>query len=348
VAEFNPLPDQPLVSVIIANFNGRHLLPDCIAALRQQTHQRIEIVLADGHSKDGSVEYVRSEHPDVTVMLDDPAHGIGYDAALTWAARQSRGDNDAVCSPDMIARLVRRMQASPRLGVIAPKVLYFDKPQTVQIVGFQPDWYVFPHLIGFGDPDDGRWQGLLPFYPHGTALMLRKAMVDQLGAYDPAYLIMAEDLDLAWRAQLAGWDVAVDADAAVLHKDCAFTSHQTKPRLRWLSEKNIQRTILKNYAWHNLLWLLPLYAVLMVLEILYLTVTGRFGLAGADLRAIGWNLRMLPDTLRARREVQRLRVRRDREIMRWWIPGSLKLIALLEQTIPWARRWKFGKIVRGG
>lgn len=215
--------ELPRVSVIIPNWNGRHHLDDCLSSLRRQTFDRHEVILADNGSTDGSQEYVRAHYPEVTLL--ELGRNRGFTGACNAGYRASRGEivcllnNDTEADPNWIAILVDTFARYPRAGVVASKMLLFDRRDHFHTAG---DYYRvdgIPGNRGVWQADQGQYDREEPvFSACGGAAAYRRTMIEEIGFLDDAFFFSCEDVDLAWRAHLAGWEAIYAPKAIVYHK----------------------------------------------------------------------------------------------------------------------------------
>ena len=123
---------MPQVSVVVLNWNGAHLLPVCLDSVRAQTFRDFEVIMPDNGSTDGSVELVRERYPEVRVLPF--SENLGFCLAVNAGIRASRGEfiallnNDTELDRNYVNELVGAMQADGRLGICAPKMVYYDDP----------------------------------------------------------------------------------------------------------------------------------------------------------------------------------------------------------------------------
>ena len=120
---------SPRVSVVVPNWNGRHLIDRCLESVRAQTERDLEIIVVDNGSTDGSPEHLRNHHPDVRLVA--LADNQGFAGGVNAGVRVARGElvallnNDAWAAPEWLERLAARLESEPAAGACAPK-LYRD------------------------------------------------------------------------------------------------------------------------------------------------------------------------------------------------------------------------------
>jgi GT2 family glycosyltransferase len=242
---------SPALSVVLLNWNGVHLLPTCLTSLRRQTFQDFEIIVPDNGSTDGSLEYLAREHPDVKVLSFD--RNRGFCLAMNDGMRAARGEfvfslnNDTELDPRCFEEVVSFMRARPEVGIAATKMIYYDDPSLINSAGLacSPDGVVVD--IGRGLPDS-EWFDR-PREVLGAcagACLYRRAMLEDVGLFDPNYFISYEDIDIAWRAQLRGWRAWYVPTAIVKHME-GVTRQIRSRRGIFLAARNIVFVWLKDW-----------------------------------------------------------------------------------------------------
>ena len=215
---------MPIVSVVVPNWNGEHLLRACLDSLRRQTLADIEVIVSDDGSTDGSVELLATVYPEVVTLRS--AVNRGFCEAANAGIRASRGEfvlllnNDTEIDSRGVEELVRAMQADGALGICAAKMVYYDDPARINSAGHacRRDGVVVD--IGRGEPD-GEWfdRPREVFGASGGAALYRRRMLQEIGLFDPVFVTSVEDVDLAWRAQWAGWRARYIPSALVKHRE---------------------------------------------------------------------------------------------------------------------------------
>lgn len=213
----------PLVSIIIPNWNGAHHLATCLDALRIQSYARMEVLLVDNASTDDSLELLRRDYPEIRIVALDSNYGFG--AGCNAGMRASQGDivillnNDTEADPQFVASIVDAFKRHPQAGMVASKVLLFDRRDTFHTTG---DFYRLdgiPGNRGVWQKDEGQYdEEEYVFGACGVSAAYRRTMLDQIGLFDEDFFFSCEDIDLAWRAQLAAWQCVYTPHAVVYHK----------------------------------------------------------------------------------------------------------------------------------
>lgn len=214
---------MPVASIIIPHWNGKAHLDTCLGALRRQQFQDFEIILVDNGSTDGSQAYVRAHFPEIRLL--ELGENRGFTGACNAGYPLAQGEvivllnNDTEVTPGWLAAIVDTIARYPQVGSVASKILLFDRRDHFHAAG---DYYRVDGLPG----NRGVWQKDVGQYDEeeavfgacGAAAAYRREMIEEIGFLDDDFYFSCEDVDLAWRAHLAGWQVRYVPDAVVYHK----------------------------------------------------------------------------------------------------------------------------------
>jgi GT2 family glycosyltransferase len=211
----------PLASVIVPTLNGAHLLPACLDSLMRQSYANLEVIVADGASTDGTTSMLVSSYPSARLLR--LRRNAGFSGNVNAGFRAARGDvlcllnNDAQAEPDWVAVCVETLLTRPDVGSVASKVLFADR-RTINSAGDSFGRDGAARQRGAGQPDGAAWDQPGPvFGAMGGAAAYRRAMLADTGLLDEAFFMYLEDVDLAFRAQLLGWNCQYQPLARVYH-----------------------------------------------------------------------------------------------------------------------------------
>jgi GT2 family glycosyltransferase len=214
--------DTPLFSVVIPNWNGLKFLKTCLDALRAQTYPNIEVIIADNASTDGSQDFIRTHYPEV--ILIDMGYNSGFTGACNAGMKHAKGDviallnNDTEVDRHWAEAVMDAFARHPNIGTVASKMLLFDKRDHIHTTG---DYFTVDGRAGnrgVWERDEGQYDHEeLVFSACGGSSAYRREMLDQIGLLDDDYFFSLEDVDLGWRAQLAGWQCLYTPRAIVYH-----------------------------------------------------------------------------------------------------------------------------------
>jgi GT2 family glycosyltransferase len=339
--------DNPLVFIIIVTYNGIDYLKNCLSSLKSQTYSNFKIIICDNASKDGTVEFLTKNYPDLTIIENGRnlgfalANNIAIDSALNQGAEYIfLLNNDAVVESDSLEKLIQAAKENDSIGIIGPMVMDLKNKNIVQEIGMTCDKFGYPMPIKSLINKNQTISEV--FFISGCALLIKKDVLQKIGRFDCSYFMFAEDLDLCWRAQLAGYKIAVNRQSIIYHVSggsmvggVVMSAHyKTDVRRIFLREKNTLRTLIKNYDSANMLRIIPFYAVLLIIESMFWFLIQKPQTGINILKAIVWNLKALPSTMRGRTIVQRLRKISDREITKNMVCGYIKLSVFRAVGVP--------------
>ncbi len=212
----------PLLSVIIPNWNGAEHLPGCLESLRGQSLRDFEVVVPDNGSQDGSLELLAG-YPEARVLA--LGENRGFTGACNAGLQAAQGrflvllNNDTAVDADWLTEVAAAFERHPEVGLVASKMLLFDRRDTFHTAGDYVALDGNPHNRGVWEQDHGQYdREAYVFSACGGSAAYRRTMLDEIGLLDDDFFFSCEDVDLAWRAQLAGWRCLFAPRARVYHK----------------------------------------------------------------------------------------------------------------------------------
>lgn len=248
------------ISVVIVNWNGRRWLESCLPSLAQQTYQDVETIVVDNGSTDDSVSWLAAEWPHVQVLPQK--RNLGFARANNLGIRASSGayivtlNNDTRLPATCLAELAAAI-SGPTVGMVAARILQWQKPDHLDSAGIEVDRAGIAWQRGWNQEAAQAQLSDDTFGPSAAAALYRRAMLDEVGLFDEDFFAYYEDVDLAWRAQQAGWRCRYAPQANVYHWHSA-TAAAIPARKLYLISRNKIWTLIKNYPTPDLWRWLPL------------------------------------------------------------------------------------------
>lgn len=308
------------LSVIIPTWNGLQHLPTCLEAVLPQLPPAAEIVLVDNGSHDGTAAWVRAHHPDIRLLA--LPHNLGFAGGVNAGLRAAGGElllllnDDAFVEPGCVAGLLHTMQRNPTCGAVGGVLTFAHRPELAACAGIR----VRRDLVAL-DLWSGRAVAELPHTPQpifgvsGGLALLRRAMLDDVGLFDPEFFAYLEDADLAWRARLRGWEALVEPAARARHIYSA-TGGQGSPFKQRLLARNRIRVLLRCVPSELLLPLLPGVLAYDLAALAYGSLSGQWGIVRGRLETS----RLWRELLQQRRAIQARNRTPAAELARWLEP----------------------------
>ncbi len=324
-----------LVTIVILNYNGKEYLKDCVASIKGQTYKKIQMLVTDNNSTDGSIEYLK-KISDVRILKHKKNYG--YAKANNLGAKAARGEflfflnNDTKLYNNCIEKLVKNYREGT---IVAPAQIRSWDPNKYGHAGWGMDIFGYP--FGIENQKKAR-----VFFADGSGIFIKREDFIKIGMFDDELFIFQEDIDLSWRAQIMGYRVVTNYDAKYFHYGGATVSgnrtkkdsYETSKFRRFLNEKNVLRNLLKNYSLLFLIVLFPLLLTLHAVEIVVLVLTGRTDLAKWYFDSYRWNIDHIKSTLKFRKKIQKKRTVSDLVIITRLYPVYSKLYAFIKLGFP--------------
>ncbi|MFH0984191.1 MAG: glycosyltransferase family 2 protein [Candidatus Omnitrophota bacterium] len=310
------------VSVIILNWNGLHLLPDCLESLAQQTWRNFETIFVDNGSVDGSADWVKTHYPQVRVICLDSNRGFcgGNNAGI----RAAEGEfivllnNDTLVERGWLENLCRVVMSDPKIAACDSKILYFNERNRIWTSGAN---------YSIAGTTSGRWAEKLDgkecqqssdvFVACACAAIYRKSVFDEIGLLDEDFFAGYEDVDWSFRAHLCGYRIVNVPLARVYHKVSATHGLNSKMFVR-NGQRNVSAVYIKNMPQ-------PLFTRFLLLHFIYTLGSMMFFLKigrGCAFFQGKWDLLMRLPALWCKRQ----RVQKQRRV------SSTDIEALLERN----------------
>jgi GT2 family glycosyltransferase len=215
------------VTVVIPNWNGERDLPAAIESVLAQSYKTLTLVIVDNGSTDKSkdiIEKYKRRDPRVHSIYRNKNYGYtggvnpGFEVAIGEDADFAAPfNNDAVADKDWLKHLVGFLETHPQHGIAACTLLHADGKSIDSTADLYTTWGI-PYPRGRDEPASDRYDlDTDIFGASGGASMYRVAMLKQIGILDQDFFAYYEDIDLSFRAQLAGWKVAYVPKSVVYH-----------------------------------------------------------------------------------------------------------------------------------
>lgn len=266
-----------LVSVVIVNWNGRSWLETCLPTLANQTCTQFETIIVDNGSSDDSIPWLKSHWPQVHLI--PLPHNTGFAVANNVAIRQTTApfiatlNNDTLVEPAWLEALLAVANES-NVGMVASQIRQWQQPDCLDSAGIDLDYAGIAWNRGWNLPVTQANTPTHVFGPSAAAALYRRTMLDEIGLFDEDFFAYYEDVDLAWRAQRAGWHCWYTPYAQVRHWHSATSSRTPKHKL-FLLGRNKLWTLFKNLPTTAVWRQLPVILAYELLSLAYQTWQGQ-------------------------------------------------------------------------
>jgi GT2 family glycosyltransferase len=316
---------QLKVSIIVINYNGSIWIRKCLDSLVSQTYKNIELIVVDNYSKDDSNDIIKKEFPQV--ILHEMGKNTGFATAVNKGVELSGGDLvmlfnlDAWIDNIMVENLLKE-KIERNLDVIAPLEYGYEKQQIKNtrrssLIDF------LGHPINIDVQDKS-------FFLLGACLLFEKELYLKSNGLDNDFFMYVEEVDWFWRLHLHGKSIAYSNSEKIYHKGAGSTGSGIKYNTFLWRNQNTPQMLLKNYRLHSLAWILPIYSVINIVEMVFFLLLGMPNISLSYLQGLWFNIIHLPRTLKKRKLVQSNRIMSDLYIFSKMYKGIGKAQHLLK------------------
>ena len=230
-------------SIVIVTYNGWPHVRRCLEAIESELSVDVDVTVIDNASTAGVPQGIRARFPWVR-LIESPSN-LGFAAGCNLGIRNTSSqfvlllNSDVVVQPGFVREMLAPFSDAPRLGATAAAMVFQSNPNIVASAGIE----IFRNGLSL-DRDLGRPQVNLidrrsVFGASGGAAAYRREALDDVGLFSEAYFMYLEDVDLAWRLRLAGWDAVLAANAIAEHASSASSGEGSPFKRRLLARNRI-------------------------------------------------------------------------------------------------------------
>lgn len=207
------------VTVIIPNYNGLSFMEPCMAALGRQTSRDFDVLVVDNGSTDGSAEWLREKNIPSVFLKEN----TGFSGAVNTGIRVVRTpyvillNNDTEAEPDYVEQLLQAIEASPRIFSVSPKMVQMYHRELMDDAGDMYSIMGWAYQRGVGQ-ETGRYdRPCHVFSACAGAAVYRREVFEEIGYFDEMHFAYLEDIDVGYRAKIAGYYNRYCPQAVVYH-----------------------------------------------------------------------------------------------------------------------------------
>lgn len=254
------------VAVVIPNWNGADMIVESVDSLLAQTYGH-SVVVVDNGSVDDSVSVIEARFPNLTLLKNSTNLGFagGVNTGIRYALEQGFDaiallNNDALVDEKWLEHLVSSLDTHPEVGIATCKLMSIDKSHLDSTGDIYTTWGI-PYPRGRNEivsekHDNDSWV----FGASGGASIYRSEMLKDIGLFDEDFFAYYEDIDISFRAQLAGWKVRYEPKAEAYHATSS-TGSRVKGFFTYQTIKNYPFIFWKNVPLRLFPTVLPRFAL---------------------------------------------------------------------------------------
>ena len=279
------------VSIITINYNG--LEDTCTLIESIPFNENMEVIVVDNASKNHEAEIIAKRFPQVKVIQSD--QNLGFAGGNNLGIQAAHGkylfliNNDTVFKDFNVQALIDRMESSPNIGIVCPKIRFVWNNNPIQYAGYSQlsRISVRNHAIGFNEEDHGQYDTAHPTpYAHGAAMLIRRDAIEKVGLMSECYFLYYEELDWSMMFTRAGYQIWYEPQCTIYHKESRSTGQNSPLRTYYLTRNRLLMVRRNPQEFNKVLAYMYLLGIVAPRDILQFSFTSHFDLVKASYRGI--------------------------------------------------------------
>jgi len=216
------------LSIITVNYNG---LDDTCSLIDTITfNDQLEVIVVDNGSTVDEAAVISQRYPHVKAIRSE--RNLGFAGGNNLGIKAASGrylfliNNDTLFKSFDVQPLIHRLESSPSVAVVCPKIRFAWDPQPIQYTGYTPLSRITlrNQSIGFGEQDNGQYDAPHPTpYAHGAAMMIKREAIERVGLMPECYFLYYEELDWSMMFTRAGYQIWYEPGVTIYHKESQST-----------------------------------------------------------------------------------------------------------------------------
>lgn len=211
----------------MVNWNGKIDTIDCMKSLKNLNYPEYEVVVVDNASTDGSQDLFKKEYFSINLIENKENLGFaeGNNVGIRYALQKSADyilllNNDTIVHEDLLTELIKTAESDSNIGIVGPKIYFFDNPNRVWYVGGNIHlWTGRAYHPHYGETDNSSFDVKKEVdFVSGCALLIKRKVIEEIGLFDPRFFLVYEDADLNMRVHKAGYKIMYAPEAKLWHK----------------------------------------------------------------------------------------------------------------------------------
>ena len=268
---------EKLLSIITINYNGLKDTCELIDTLPLEDDS-LEVIVVDNASKEDEATQIEQRYPQVKVIRSK--ENLGFAGGNNLGIQAAHGkylfflNNDTLLShqPSAISHLINRLESSPKIGMVSPKIKFSWDENPIQFAGYTPLSKITlrNRSIGCGEQDNGQYDNAHPTpYAHGAAMMVKREVIEKAGLMPECYFLYYEELDWSMMIRRAGYDIWYEPACTIYHKESQTTGQSSPLRTYYITRNRLlfaKRNINSPQKYLTYLYLLGIVALRDVIK----------------------------------------------------------------------------------
>lgn len=285
------MPQEYELSIITVNYNG--LKDTCALIDSIPFNEDMEVIVVDNGSTEDEASILQELYPNIKVISSDK--NLGFAGGNNIGMKAAKGkylyliNNDTIFKKFNPQVLIKRLESSPNIGMVCPKIRFAWGNNPIQFAGYTPlsTISVRNQAIGFGEDDKGQYDTPRKTpYAHGAAIMLKREVIDKVGLMPECYFLYYEELDWSMKITYAGYEIWYEPTSTIYHKESQSTGQNSPLRTYYITRNRlllVKRNFsgLKKYLAYTYLQI-----IVAARDIIKYLITGRIDLLKATIKGL--------------------------------------------------------------
>lgn len=280
------------LSIITINYNGVEDTCELIDSIPKEDFS-IEVIVVDNASVRDEASEIERRFPHITTIRSD--ENLGFAGGNNIGYKHSHGryilfiNNDTVFGSSKIKPMMERMESNAKIGVICPKLVFFDSPHSIQYAGYTPLSRITlrNRAIGCGEQDNGQYnEARQTPYAHGAAMLVRREAIEKAGLMPECYFLYYEELDWSISIRRSGYEIWYEPLTTIYHKESRTTGQHSPLRAYYIARNRLlfsQRNVGAANKWASYTYIT---LAIMAKDVLGNVLQGHTQLAAASIEGI--------------------------------------------------------------
>ena len=216
----------------------------------------MEVIVVDNASKQDEASIIQKQFPQVKVIRSEK--NVGFAGGNNLGIKKSKGkylfliNNDTIFKEFNVDSLINRLESSPNIGIVCPKIRFTWGTKPIQYTGYTPlsKITVRNQAIGYCEEDKGQYDAPHPTpYAHGAAMLTKREAIEKVGLMPEDYFLYYEEIDWSMMFTRAGYKIWYDPDCTIYHKESQSTGQNSPLRTYYITRN---RLLLVKRNWHGI------------------------------------------------------------------------------------------------
>jgi len=286
------LQNEYKLSIITVNYNG---LKDTCALIESiPFNESLEVRVVDNASKQDEASIIQKQFPQVKVIRSEK--NLGFAGGNNVGIKEAKGkyllliNNDTVFKEFNVDSLIKRLESSPQIGMVCPKIRFEWGTNPIQYAGYTPlsKISVRNQAIGFGEEDKGQYDTAHSTpYAHGAAMLIKREAIEKVGFMPEDYFLYYEEIDWSMMFTKADYEIWYDPACTIYHKESRSTGQDSPLRTYYITRN---RLLLVKRNWQGIYkYLAYCYLICLVAprDIIKYILKSRLDLSKAVCKGVG-------------------------------------------------------------